>query len=275
MEGEYTVNLSFTVEPEILGKNYKFEVKNSLGTTTYQFELPPIEPTDPVTDPTTVSTPVSTPVSILIPTLIPTTVPTPIPTTVSTTVPTMVPTTDPELEPKGYEPVIVNVTYYGFQKKENSLIEVIFRASPMPDSGYWYIGNTQILFGTTEAQYLGASNVDEKFISSQIKKTEENLSDTYLVQLNFTMVLELEEKWCSLVVENSFGATNETFQMPKIKLEPTPEPPIEPPTEPPNGPISRPVTRPVTGPVTGPPVGPPTELKIKFKPEIVNVNHTG
>ena len=137
----------------------------------------------------------------------------------------------------------------------------------MPDRGHWYIGNTQISFGTTEAQYLGESNVDEKFISSQIKNTEENLSDTYLVQLNFTMVPELEEKLCSFVVNNGIGATNKTFQMPKIKLEPTPEPPTEPP--------SGPVTRPVTGPVTGPPVGPPTEPKIKFKPEIVNVNYTG
>ena len=137
----------------------------------------------------------------------------------------------------------------------------------MPDRGHWYIGNTQISFGTTEAQYLGESNVDEKFISSQIKNTEENLSDTYLVQLNFTMVPELEEKLCSFVVNNGIGATNKTFQMPKIKLEPTPEPPTEPP--------SGPVTRPVTGPVTGPPVGPPTKPKIKFKPEIVNVNYTG
>ena len=145
----------------------------------------------------------------------------------------------------------------------------------MPDRGHWYIGNTQISFGTTEAQYLGESNVDEKFISSQIKNTEENLSDTYLVQLNFTMVPELEEKWCSFVVNNGIGATNKTFQMPKIKLEPTPEPPTEPPTKPPTEPPNEPVTRPVTEPLTGPPVGPPTESKIKFKPEIVNVNYTG
>ena len=156
------------------------------------------------------------------------------------------------------------------------MIEIIFRASPMPDRGHWYIGSTQILFGTTEAQYLGESNVDEKFISSQIENPDENLSDTYLVQLNFTMVPELEEKQCSFVIENSFGATNETFQMPKIKLEPTTEPPIAPPTGPPaespTGPVTRPVTGPVNGPVTGPPLGLPTEQKTTFKPEIVNYN---
>ena len=59
MEGEYTVNLNFTVKQEILGKNYTFEVKNSLGTTIYQFYLeistepPTVPPTEPPTRPPT------------------------------------------------------------------------------------------------------------------------------------------------------------------------------------------------------------------------------
>ena len=256
LEGEYQVTLDFNMTSEIAAGNNFFKVTNNLGTTEIKFDF----------EITTSSTESPAGPSTVPPTLQPTLPPTELPTE---------PHTEPSTDQNpGYKPDIVSVTYHGFQNKENSVIEIIFRASPMPDGGHWYIGNTQISFGTTEGQYLGESNVDEKFISSQIKNTEENLSDSYLVQLNFTTVPELEEKQCSFVVENSFGATNKTFQMPKIKLEPTPEPPIEPPTEPPNGPISRPVTKPVTGPVTGPPVGPPTEPKFKFKPEIVNVNYT-
>ena len=40
MEGEYIVSLNFTTQPEMLGKNYTFEVTNALGTTSYLFQLP-------------------------------------------------------------------------------------------------------------------------------------------------------------------------------------------------------------------------------------------
>ena len=304
-ENSYFVESTFVMTEDLNRKNGSLEIFNSNGnvfcnfTLALQYWTPTVPPSEPPTEPPTrpptgpETRPVTGPVtgppagpptkpptvppseSPVGPSTVPPTSPSTLPPTLPPTGPTTVPLTElptePPIEPSidqnpRYKPDIVSFTYHGFQNKENSIIEVIFRASPMPDRGYWYIGNTKVSFGTTEAQYLGESNVDEKFISSQVKNTEENLSDTYLVQLNFTMVPELEEKQCSFVVENSFGATNKTFQMPKIKLEPTPEVPTEPP--------AGPVTRPVIGPVTGPTVGPPIEPKIRFKPEIVNDNHT-
>ena len=39
MEGEYTAHLNFTMATELLEKNHTFEVTNTLGTTSIEFQL--------------------------------------------------------------------------------------------------------------------------------------------------------------------------------------------------------------------------------------------
>ena len=177
MEGEYTVNLNFTVEQEILGKNYRFEVKNSLGTTIYQFylEIPTDSPTVPSTD--TSSTTISTTSS----------------TTSSTTYSTTI------IAPKCH-----GTTFKGMQVNQFSTVKIMLVANPEP-TVIWHIdfgdnfdnsqiGSSQIKNGADENSYF----VESSFIMTEDlnrkKGSLEIFNSNGNVFCNFTLALQYPPK---------------------------------------------------------------------------------